>query len=117
MSNNHLITGKKAIDIKALEKQGNNAMYEAMIKDAKENALSLVSDDQMEVKEYEEEHERAKLIISGAIATIMRNCNFYGDDSIYQTSNAHAVQGDFEVNSFFGALVEEVANESFNIKS
>lgn len=115
MSNNELIH-KKANNTKQLEKDSLEVMYKLMIEDAKHNAKSLIGDENMEVSKYQKERDTAKTIIAGAIATIMKSCELYGVDSIYQFDNTE-LEAKLECNTFFIELINEVCHESFNFKS
>lgn len=115
MSNNELLH-KKANNTKQLEKDSLELMYKLMIEDAKHNAKSLISDEIMKVSKYQKERDTAKTIITGAIATIMKSCELYGVDSIYQFDNTE-LEAKLECNTFFIELINEVCHESFNFKS
>lgn len=92
------------------EKTALNRMYEAITKDAIEYALGNMSDDEMPVSKFNEEMEKAQIIMKGAIATIMRNCDFYGDESIYQFDNG-TIPGKNTCRDFFITLVDSCCED------
>lgn len=101
----------QAVTTKVLKKRTElGVIREAMKQYAVQNALSNVTDDEMSHEDFEKEMNKAELIMQDAMYKIMAECDFYGDDSIIQETNAHGPTRN-TVKDFFVALAESMCDE------